>query len=71
MIRTLVCMLVLMVILLFPGLPIINSLVDDILASPEVSGTSLEIVVRLIQIVYIAGSVIGIPALAVYMIRNR
>lgn len=71
MIRTLVCMLVLMVILLFPGLPVINSIVADILASPNVSGTPCEIVVRMIQIVYVAGSVIGIPSLAIYMIRNR
>ena len=72
MIRTLASMLALMVILLFPGLPIINSIVADTLASPSVSGTLLEIPVRLFQGVYVVGSIIGMPILIIrYVIGNH
>lgn len=71
MIRTLASMLALMVILLFPGLPIINSIVADTLASPNVSGTPFEPIIRLIPTMWVVGDIIGIPSLAIYMIRNR
>ena len=70
-IRTLVGMLVLMLILIFPGIPTVNWAVDVALASQHVSGKPAEFIVRLIQFVYVVGSIIGIPALAIYMIRNQ
>ena len=60
-----------MIALLFPGFAIINSLADQTLANPLVSGTLAEPIVRLIPIVYVIGNIIGIIALAVHIVRNR
>ena len=63
-------MLILMVLLLFPGLPIINWAVDVSLASPNVSGSPAAPIIRLIPTMWVVGDIIGIPALF-YMARNR
>lgn len=63
-------MLILMGLLLFPGLPIINSVVADTLADPSVSGSPAAPIIRLIPTMWVVGDIIGIPALF-YMARNR
>ena len=65
-------MMAVMIALLFPGFAIINSLADQTLANPLVSGTLAEPIVRLIPIVYVVGDIIGILSLmARWVTGNR
>ena len=70
--KTLTCMLVTMVLLFFPGFPIINSFVVDALANPSVSESVGAPIIRLIPLLWLVGDLVGMPILmARHVISNR
>ena len=70
--KTLLYMLVTMGLLLFPGFPIINSVVDSTLAIPSVAESVGAPIIRLVPILYLVGDLVGIPYLMFrYVVGNR
>ena len=70
--KTLIYMLVTMVLLLFPGFPIINSAVAVTLENPSVAESIGAPIIRLIPSLWLVGDIVGMPILmARHMISNR
>ena len=64
-------MMIVVVLLLFPGVPIIIWVVDLTLANPSVAESSGAPIIRLIPYLYLLGNLVGIPLMIYYVVKNR
>ena len=70
--KTLLYMLVTMVLLLFPGFPIVNLAVAVTLENPSVAESTGASIIRLIPSLWLVGDIVGMPILmALHVIGNR